>query len=356
MILPFPHEFPADAIEQRVADATQARTLVAARAPQLDAALERRRRVLAALAPADATAVLDSADAAVRLAFARLALRHGSWGADFHAYHNEGHILEIYDRRIERLMAAIGPAALGWRDWVLLGLFAACHDLRQREVTEWHSGVGANERASIEEGFRILDLAGFQRTRDADVYRGLDLTIAGSTFDARPPNRDWEFNSADAVHTGGALASKLAGKLDKHLPGWQADAGLAHAHHLAQIAADLDTANVAEPFAQFVETGLRLCLEREMRLHRSPDEAAAALPVLGFLTDGQERFFFELHRFHSEPGRAAFAAAKEANAAPLKAITMALRARVALGGPPRSGTQVIEALRRLVAEMAQRAP
>ena len=354
MILPFPHEFPVDAVEQRVAEPAQARALVAARSPQLEAVLARRRTALEALAPVGAGALLDSAADAVRLAYARLALRHGSWGEDFHAYHNEGHILEIFDRRIERLMGAVGAAALGWRDWLLLGLFAACHDLRQREVAEWHSGVGANERASIEEGFRILDLAGFARERDADLYLGLDLTIAGSTFDARPASRDWEYNSADAVHTGGALAAKLTAKLDKHVPHWQSDVALTHAQQLALVAADLDTANVAEPFGQFVETGLRLCLEREMRLHRSPEDPASALPVLGFQTDGQERFFFDLHRFNSELGRAAFAAAKAANAAPLKAVTTALRARVALGGTPRSGSQVIDALRNLTQEMAAR--
>jgi hypothetical protein len=117
----------------------------------------------------------------------------------------------------------------------------------------------------------------------------------------------------------------------------------------------LDTANVAEPFPRFVDTGMRLCLEREMRLQRSPDSTAAALPVLGFLTDGQERFFFDLHRFNSDAGRTTFGPSKQANAAPLKAITMALRARVAVNGQPRSGTQVIAALRALTEEMARRA-
>jgi hypothetical protein len=77
--------------------------------------------------------------------------------------------------------------------------------------------------------------------------------------------------------------------------------------------------------------------------------------MLGFLTDGQERFFFDLHRFNSDAGRATFGPSKQANAAPLKAITMALRARVAVNGRPRSGTQVIAALRALTEEMAKRA-
>ena len=156
------------------------------------------------------------------------------------------------------------------------------------------------------------------------------------------------------MQSGGALASKLDAKLDKHVPGWREDADLVHALELALVAADLDTANVAEPFARFVETGTRLCQEREMRCHRSTDDPASALPVFGFLTDGQERFFFELHRFNSEAGRQAFSAAKQANAAPLKALTMSLRARIAIGGRPANGAEVIETLRSLTREIETR--
>ena len=354
VILPFPHTFSKDATEHAVPDVAHARARIAALAPMLADVLARRRTALAPLATGADTALLERCDAAVELAYARLAVRHGSWGDDFHAYHNEQHILEIFDSRIARLMDEIGLDALGLADWLLLGLFAACHDLRQREPAEYSAGVGSNERASIEEAFRILDLVGFTRDRDARYYVGLELTIAGSTFDARPPAKDWEYNSVDLVQSGGALASKLDAKLDKHVPGWRGDRAIAHALDLALIAADLDTANVAEPFARFVETGTRLCLEREMRCHRSPDDAASALPVLGFLTDGQERFFFDLHRFSSDAGRHAFSAAKQANAAPLKTLTMALRARVAMSGKPHNGSEVIAALHTLTHELAAR--
>lgn len=352
VILPFPHTFPEDATEHAVPDVAQARLRLIGRAPEVTDALARRRAALAPLVRDGDTALLDRCDAAVELAYARLALRHGAWGSDFHAYHNEQHILEIFDSRIARLMDEIGLDALRLEDWLLLGLFAACHDLRQREPAEYSAGVGSNERASIEEGFRILDLAGFSHEHDAAFFVGLELTIAGSTFDARPPAKDWEYNSVDLVQSGGALASKLGAKLDKHAPGWRDDPVVVHAQELALVAADLDTANVAEPFARFVETGMRLCLEREMRCHRSPDESTSALPVLGFLTDGQERFFFDLHRFNSDAGRLAFSAAKRANAAPLKALTMALRARVAMAGRPRSGNEVIETMRVLTRELA----
>jgi hypothetical protein len=354
VILPFPRMFPEDAAERSVADVAQARSLLSTLAPGLSAALARRRSGLAPITRSEDLARVARSEAAVELAYARLAVRHGSWGEDFHAYHNEHHILEIFDSRIARLMAHAGVQALGLDDWLLLGLFAACHDLRQREPALYSAGVGSNERASIEEGFRILDLAGFERSRDAHFYTGLELTIAGSTFDARPPAQDWEYNSVDLVQGGGALASKLDAKLDKHVPGWRDDATIVHALDLALIAADLDTANVAEPFPRFVETGMRLCQEREMRCHRDTADAASALPVFGFLTDGQERFFFDLHRFNSEPGRDAFSAAKQANAAPLKSLTMALRARIAINGRPASGDEVIETMRKLTREMEAR--
>src|SRR5690606_6210151 len=125
------------------------------------------------------------------------------------------------------------------------------HDLRQREQPAYEAGVGANERASLEEAFRLLDQTGFSREADADIRVALDLTIGGSTFDARPPPGGAAFNAAELVQSGGALAAKLAQKLDKHRPGWRDDPRLLHAHELALIAADLDTANVAEPFSRF---------------------------------------------------------------------------------------------------------
>ncbi|GMV29972.1 MAG: hypothetical protein AMXMBFR59_20970 [Rhodanobacteraceae bacterium] len=354
MILPFPREFAEDAAERSVPDVAQARRLLASLAPGLAAVLAQRRQALAPITAGRDAERVDRAEAAVELAYARLAVRHGSWGDDFHAYHNEHHILEIYDSRIARLMQQGGVQALSLDDWLLLGLFAACHDLRQREAALYSAGVGSNERASIEEGFRILDLTGFDRIRDAAFYTGLELMIAGSTFDARPPAQDWEYNSVDLVQSGGALASKLDAKLDKHVPGWRDDPALQHALALALIAADLDTANVAEPFPRFVETGMRLCQEREMRCHRDTGDAASALPVYGFLTDGQERFFFELHRFNSELGRDTFSGAKEANAQPLRLLTMALRARMAAGGTPATGDAVIDAIRELTRDFETR--
>lgn len=351
MIFDFPRTYPPDAVEIELPDIAAVRARAGERLAELDAALGARRRELLPLTgtTADATRLLDRCDDAIRIAYARLARRHGSWSDDFHAYHNEGHILEIFSGRIGRLIEASGIFALSLRDWCALGLFAACHDLRQREEAAYAAGVGSNERASLEEACRLLATVGFDVAADGDLILALDLMIAGSTFDARPPPGGAAFNAAELVQSGGALASQLERKLDKHRPGWRDDARIGHALALALIAADLDTANVAEPFVRFAATAANLCREREMLCRRSLDSAESAQPVLGFLTDGQDRFFFDLHRFHSEFGRATFEPAKAANAERLKSLSLGLRARIAVVGRPTSGSQVLKAYGEAVA-------
>ena len=352
MILGFPHVCPEDETERRLPDVASARSLLGAREAPLEALLTRRRDEWQALiVNAEDETFFERTAEAVRLAYARLALRHGHLGGDFHAYHNEGHILEICGGRIDRLIEANGLRSFSLRDVCALMVFGAGHDLRQREAQHLVSGVGANERASIDETRRILQICGFSEDRDADIFVALELMIAGSTFDARPPPGGHLYNAADLVQSGGALAAKLDQTLDIRRPGWCADAQIVHAQRLALIAADLDTANVAEPFRQFATTAENLCREREMLSGRSLDAGESALPVLGFLTDGQDHFFFDLHRFHSEPGRAAFESGKQTNAPKLKALCMGVRARIAMHGAPANGDQIIAAYRETLADL-----
>ena len=349
VIFQYPQEFPADDFEHRVPDALTARRLVRERCPELLDLLARRRQRFAALIAA-ASAPVEPAEDAVLIAFCRLAFRHGSWGKDLHHYHNERHIFEILGPRLERLIDAIGVPALSLRDWFLLALFAAAHDLRQREVPAFAAGIGSNERASVEETFRILRQCGFSEEGNGEVFLAIELMISGSTFDARPAPPGLEYNSAEiVVQSGGALAQKLDEKLDKHAPGWRADPRVAHALQLTLIAADLDTANVAEDFPVFMASTERLCLEREMRSHRDPASVESAQPMLNFLTTGQEHYFFDLHRFSSDYGRRAFADAKQANVKPMRALARELHLRMPA---PRNGTQVLETFRTIVAELA----
>ena len=92
-----------------VPDAATARRLVRERCPELLELLAHRRQRFAPLIAA-ATAPAESAEDAVLMAFCRLAYRHGSWGKDFHHYHNERHIFEILGPRLERLIDAIRSA------------------------------------------------------------------------------------------------------------------------------------------------------------------------------------------------------------------------------------------------------
>ena len=355
MIFSYPREFPVDAFEQRVPDAATARALIRERQPQVLEMIERRLQRFAPLLAGQPTGdLIRNAEDAVLIAFCRMAFRHGSWGEDYHPYHNEGHIVEILGSRIERLIDTIGMHALSLSDWFLLSLFAATHDLRQRETPRFEAGVGSNERASLEEAVRILRICGFSPEEHRDIFIGIELMIAGSTFDARPPPSMLEFNTAElVVQSRGALARKLDKKLDKHTPGWRNDARIVHALKLALIAADLDTANVAEPFARFMASAERLCLEREMRSRRDPASAAAAMPMLNFLTDGQEHYFFELHHFGSDAGRRTFEGGKLDNAEKLRKMTADLYSRATMHGALTSGTQVIEAFRKIVARLDQ---
>jgi hypothetical protein len=350
VIFDYPHAYPPDAIERQLPTPDAARARIATHDAALEAMLAARRRDFAPFFAADddAEARFERTATAMRLAYARLASRHGRLGTDFHAYHNEGHILEICADRFPRVFATRAAAALTLDDACALLLFGAGHDLRQREAPRFSAGVGANERASSEELARILDATGFDRARDADLYAALELMIAGSTFDARAPG---VYNAAELVQSGGALAAKLDRKLDKRVPQWHDDPAIVRGHRLALIAADLDTANVADPFLAFAENGENLCREREMLSGRSLDAGESAQPALKFLTDGQDRFFFDLHRFNSDLGHAAFDAGKDANAPKVKALTVGVRARLALAGPPATGRQVIETYRAVVSDL-----
>ena len=178
MIFESERRFSPDAVEAEIPDPAVARRLVLQRAPQLEACLERRRGLWLGARNTLDTHRLECADDAIRLAFARLALRHGHWGADLHEYHNEFHVLEILGSRLETMLVRLGVDALPCQDWLLLSLFAACHDLRQREDPDWVHGVGSNEAASCEESTRILNSCGFSPDRDRRWYVALEMMIA----------------------------------------------------------------------------------------------------------------------------------------------------------------------------------
>lgn len=333
MLLGYSRLYPADSIEQALPDAAAARTLLAQQRPDVLAGLSQ----VSEAHGGDARAL----DAAL-LGAARLGLRHGSFGSDFHDYHNEGHVLEVGHRRLLRMIEGLGEAAPSARDVDALLVFAACHDLRQRETVDAPGPVGGNEAASLAECMRILETCRLQRDADRDQFVALELMIAGSTFDARPMPVVEPGAEDQSSLTGGSLARGLALWLDESLPAWRNDADARRGERLARLSADLDTANVGEQFVQLCETALRLCREREMRVGRPLDSAASGPPCLDFLGPGQKRYFNELHRFNSREGERVFGPQKRLNGPRVQETTLALLARFG-ASPPADGAEVLAA-------------
>ncbi len=269
--------------------------------------------------------MLENTQRALALSFVRMAYRHGSWGSDFHAYHNESHTLELLNGRLARVRLQHGWAGLEAEEWLLLAMFSTCHDLRQREVPEMVDGVGANERASMAECARILALAGFDPEQHAEYFDSMAHMIAGSTFDARPE----QLNGVESASTGGSLSFKLVKRFEAAHPNWRTDPILRRRHRVILLSSDLDTANVGEPFLALARSGERLIREREFRHDRSLDTPEHAAGVFEFLTDGQERYFFKLHGFVSDVGRSVFGLGKSINAPKLKLLTDGLREQYA---------------------------
>jgi hypothetical protein len=329
--------YPPDATEQALPDVASARLLLGAHRPDIP----ERLAAIATRFNIDPRAL----DAAV-LATARLAHRHGSLGDDFHAYHNETHVLEVGERRLLRLLEGMGEQGPAAEDVAALLMFAACHDLRQRESYDFPGPVGGNEAASVAESFRILDAAGFDRREDRAQYIALELMISGSTFDARPAALvDPQTDELPEV-AGGALARGLHLWLDSQVPRWRQHADVRRGERLARLAADLDTANVGEDFAQLCDTALRLCREREMRWGRAIDSDESAKSCLGFLGAGQEYYFYELHRFSSREGEKVFGPQKLQNGPKVRETSLALHEHFA-AAPPANGAAVLAAFAEL---------
>lgn len=342
-------QYPPDAAELKVPNVETAARLMREHRPDLFPVMHEVGRSFLQCYGEHWQPALQRTLDALALSFARMASRHGSWGDDQHQYHNEGHALELLHGRIAKVRVERGWSVLDAEDWLLLALFATCHDLRQRETPDPTQEIGSNERASIAETFRILDASGFSREQDQDFYTTLGYMIAGSTFDARP----LPFNTAEVVSAGGCLAPKLVHDLEVGSAEFTSETALARCSKLMLISADIDTANVAEPFSALAASAVRLAQEREMRSGRSINAAESGPPVYEFLTEGQERYFFKLHRFVSKLGNEVFGHCKDANAPKVRLQTRKLHA---LFGhrlkPGVTGQQLIDAFVRVASDLS----
>lgn len=347
MILDLGDAYPVDETERQLPDAASALVLIERELPELLPRLRRRHAEWARRFGPAGDGRIAGIEAAIALGVARLGLRHGRFGDDFHAYHNEGHALDVLLPRIDALYAHRAAAELGHEDWLALELFAATHDLRQREHGHHEAPVGSNEAASIAEAFRILGVCGFSAEREPHLYHALELMIAGSTFDARPapsePDPEGSENSAELVAGGGALAPRLPQWLAQRDPALGARACARRGLHLACIAADLDTANVGEPFGSLLRSARELAEEREMRAGRRLGAANSAQPCREFLLHAQTRYLEELHRFASTEGESWLGAGKRENAVCMRGLVSELARPGCAFQRATSGAEVLRA-------------
>lgn len=260
------------------------------------------------------------------ICLARIALRHGSTTSKQFDYHNEIHALDVV-RHLQNLTRynpntqehGDGLHQLDALSCLCLQLFAMAHDLRQSEPGYADGGVGNNEQASAEEAMRILVSVGLNKQEHPSIFQLLWWMIQGSTFFTK----SIDFSSPYKMP--GALAPVIA---DQVASGGDVEPfSAAQAADLILLAADIDTANVAQSIEQYAEQSLRMCRES----HRSKDltklDQLSSHSILDFLTSGQERYFFELQRFYSRLANNAFGPSKQQTGEHLKLLIGWLRSR-----------------------------
>lgn len=307
-----PQNCPPDEVETRIPDVATATALLKDQHSTILWWLTERRDQYAARF-GDNPLLEKSIDAAV-ISLARVSTRHGSLGEDHHHYHDEIHPTALLGR-LFRIYDSPRGNEIDTHERLYLATFACAHDLRQRAGNQVGTdGVGGNERASADEWRRIMDIVGFDRDKDADVYELTTLMIHGTTFNTGfgPEADKWPL---------GALAPRLVADITAQHADWQERPELRRQLKLIPLAADIDTGSVADPFEDYALEATNLAREMEGRKGNGVLDASTAPGVLGFLTDGQERFFFELQQFNSDIARDVFAETKEANSRRLKELS-----------------------------------
>lgn len=278
---------------------------------------------------------IDLAVNAITVCVGRIVLRNGSASPLHRYFHDEQHPFDLM-QRLRRLFRC-APTSLAQRDYIALALFAAGHDLRQDLPGLEADGVGRNERASALELERIMLAAGFNSRNHSDLLLVLRPMIDGTTFRTRP------FTHGGREYGGGVLAPALVATADQdpNLSGLSE-----RQRNLVLLATDIDTGNVADPFAWFMNRACRLCREGFAVNGMPRLDTDTAAGVYSFVTGDQERYFFRLQRFHSPETRACFQADKDANGERLLRLTAQLRERyeseLAQPGSPVTGEEILQ--------------
>ncbi len=238
-------------------------------------------------------------------AIARMARRNGALSPNPRRYHNEHHIEELLDR----LMCCHSENAalktpLPPRAWLLLSIFAACHDLHQghKNTAQPSDRVGANEAASFCEAERLLqhlDPAGLIGAQQIALLR---LMIHGSTFGSGQQKRSHALQGNLVVRL--LQQSPLADETDRQT---------------VLLACDIDTANVSLDLVSYARTAARICRELNDHHASKPDP-------MRFFTEQQKRYFFDLQQYHSDLAQRVLLPAKVRNQPLVEALCLRMQA------------------------------
>lgn len=295
-----------DAVEQKLATAADAQAFCLKYHPSFLRWLdEERNRVDQQHPPPPFAAhIIDL----IIMGFARMALRNGSQSPSPLHYHNENHVLEIL-HRLHRVMVQI-PGMV--EDWYALALFAACHDLRQREPDQAarQQGCGANEEASWLELERLINDWGL--TLPSHWLQTQRWMIEGSTF----------YMGMQLGSCQGAWAADLV----------RIEAMPVATREQVLLAADLDTANVAEGFLELARSTLALAYER-LLLKPARDERAELAFLRQFLEEVQWHYMAHCQQFRSRAGIQVFEAQKKRNLVHLRHFIDRLKAHEPFTSP-----------------------
>jgi len=313
------HRYPPDEIEGDIADVTTARMYLHRHHTAVLETVRRRRGAFLRLFGEQHNEMAQKTYGAGLICLARMAGRLGTTADQHYNYHDELHPIDLLDHMLI-LLRSDEALRITPPEWMYLFIFSAAHDLRQGFPGYDANGVGNNERASADEAIRILELAGFNREEDFPMFDVIEWMIHGTTFLLG------EMELGGGIFGPGALAPRLAEKIQ---PMGESFGPLSNDQvcELVLLAADIDTANVAQPIDQFAEQSESLCREFHKLQGISLNSADSGKTAFGFLTRGQEQYFFNSQRFNSRLARAALNESKNRTGEQLRELIAWLEER-----------------------------
>ena len=313
--------YPADEIEGEIADVTTARMYLHRHHTAVLETVRRRRGAFLRLFGDKHKVMAQKTYGAGLICLARMAARLGTTADQHYNYHDELHPIDLLDHMLI-LLRSDSAGAVTPPEWMFLFVFSAAHDLRQGFPGYDDDGIGNNERASADEAMRILELSGFDRAADYPMFEVIEWMIHGTTFLLG------EMELGNGTFGPGALAPKISEKIraEGNSFGYLSNDQVAE---LVMLAADIDTANVAQPIDQFAEQSESLCREFHKLQGISLNSAASGKSAFGFLTRGQEQYFFNSQRFNSRVADNALSKSKARTGKQLRELIAWLEVRFA---------------------------